>query len=139
MRLLLTLLLLLIPVTAHANVIGGGSIGMGMTWVGIPQVSGQTVTGQTIYYEDMIGPNGEGMDETFLRTDVSNELDLNENDFHWDTNTFIRRQNNSEFRLYVNSTLVHTWSVSITDALLLSTGAGNYIVLDDGTSKILFR
>ena len=51
-------ILILIASRAYCPTIGGGTIGYGMSYVGIPQVSGQTVTGATIYYTELIGPDG---------------------------------------------------------------------------------
>ena len=113
MKRLIAILLILTPIVAEATSIGGSSIGPIFSYTGIPQVSSQVVTAGTVYYDELIGPDGVTADATYLRVDGTNsmeaDLQLDTNDLHFDAEMYFNYVDANTLRLYVADRLFHEW------------------------------
>ena len=113
MKKLIAILILLIPIAAEATSIGGSSIGPIFSYTGVPQVSATVVTADTVYYTELVGPDGVTADSTFLRLDGTNsmeaDLQLDTNDIHFDAGMYFNYVDNNTLRLYVANSLIHEW------------------------------
>jgi len=57
---------------AYCPSIGGGIIGSQVSMTGIPQVSATTITGTSVYYTNLYGPDDTEIEDEFLKIDGSN-------------------------------------------------------------------